>query len=162
MLEIELFWHENCVLMLNWIIGNKTIFTYNSVNCPVCWGCRIHRLHLCNECPRYNTKNSDSGVPTMLELWGMRSAPSLPLLSGPLWPGKVAPNKLNITNSIFMLNWIVWIWTVWLKWIAWNRNIFDNQIVLTFKLCAYAKLNCLKWNCFWHWNCIYTKLICLI
>ena len=25
-----------------------------------------------------------------------------------------------------------------------------------------AKLNCLKWNCFWYWNTIYTKLNCLI
>ena len=30
------------------------------------------------------------------------------------------------------------------------------------KLCTYAKLNCLKWSCFWHWNCTYAKLICLI
>ena len=29
----------------------------------------------------------------MLELWGMRSTPSLPLLPGPLRPGVVAPNK---------------------------------------------------------------------
>ena len=29
----------------------------------------------------------------MLELWGMRSTPSLPLRPGPLWPGVVAPGK---------------------------------------------------------------------
>ena len=29
----------------------------------------------------------------MLELWGMRSTPSLPLLPGSLWPGVVAPDK---------------------------------------------------------------------
>ena len=29
----------------------------------------------------------------MLELWEMMSAPSLPLLPGPLWPGVVAPDK---------------------------------------------------------------------
>ena len=44
----------------------------------------------------------------MLELWGMRSTPSLPLLPGPLWPRVVAPDKgpiygLNRTNSILML-----------------------------------------------------------
>ena len=29
----------------------------------------------------------------MLELWGMGSAPSLPLLPGPLWSGMVAPDR---------------------------------------------------------------------
>ena len=60
----------------------------------------------------------------MLELWGMRSAPLLPSLPGPLWPGVVAPDKgpisgLNRTkwllaftvfihlNCVLMLNWIV-------------------------------------------------------
>ena len=54
-------------------------------------GCRIHRLLLCrgvrlppNECPGFDTKQSDGEVPVMLELWGMRSTPSLPLLPGPL------------------------------------------------------------------------------
>ena len=63
--------------------------------------CRIHRLHLCrgvrppphNECPGYDTKQSDGEVPAELELWGMRSTPSLPLLPGPLWPGVVVPDR---------------------------------------------------------------------
>ena len=29
-----------------------------------------------NECPRYDTKQSDGEVPAMLELWGMQSTPS--------------------------------------------------------------------------------------
>ena len=29
----------------------------------------------------------------MLELWGIRSIPSLPLLPGPLWPGTVIPDR---------------------------------------------------------------------
>ena len=36
----------------------------------------------------------------MLELWGMQSTPSLPLLPGPLWPGVVAPDK----GPIYALN----------------------------------------------------------
>ena len=45
----------------------------------------------------------------MMKLWGMRSIPSLPSLSGPVWPGVVAPDKgpiygLNRTNCILMLN----------------------------------------------------------
>ena len=46
-----------------------------------------------NECPIYDTKQSDSDVPVMLELWGMRSIPSLPLLPGPLWPRMVVPDS---------------------------------------------------------------------
>ena len=45
----------------------------------------------------------------MLKLWGMQSAPSLLLLSGPLWPGMVAPDKVLSMdqielNCILMLN----------------------------------------------------------
>ena len=68
--------------------------------CPVGWGCRIHWLHLCrgvrpgpNECPGYDTKQSDGEVSAVLELWGVRSTPSLPSLPGPLWPGVVAPDR---------------------------------------------------------------------
>ena len=67
--------------------------------CPVGSGCRIHRLHIYrgvpppNECPGYNTKQSDGKVLVMLELWGMRSTASLPLLPGPFWPGLVAPDR---------------------------------------------------------------------
>ena len=62
-----------------------------------------------DECPGYDTKQSDGEVPAMLELWGMRSTPSLPSLSDPLWLRVVAPDKgpingLNRTNSILMLN----------------------------------------------------------
>ena len=69
----------------------------------------------------------------MLELWGMQSTPSLPSLPGSLWPGVVAPDKgpiygLNRTKPFFL----------------------PLNCVLTFKLRAYAKLNCLKWNCFRH------------
>ena len=37
-----------------------------------------------NECPGYNTKQSDGKASVMLELWGMRSNFSLPSLPGPL------------------------------------------------------------------------------
>ena len=30
----------------------------------------------------------------MLEVWGMQSTSSLPLLPGPLWPGEVAPDRV--------------------------------------------------------------------
>ena len=101
--------------------------------CPVGWGCRIHRLLLCQGLsppPQrvswiYDTKQSDGEVPAMLELWGMWSTLLLPLLPSSLWPGVVAPDKgpiygLNRTkwwltltvfihlNYVFMLNWIVY------------------------------------------------------
>ena len=38
-----------------------------------------------NECPEYDTKQSNGEVPVMLGPWGIRSTLSLPLLPGPLW-----------------------------------------------------------------------------
>ena len=64
-----------------------------SLNCPVGLGCRIHRLHLSNECPGYDTKQSDGEVTAMLELWEMRSIPSLPLIPGLLRLGMGAPDR---------------------------------------------------------------------
>ena len=108
------------------------------------WGYRIHRLHLCrglrppphNECPRYDTTESDGEASVMQELWEMRSTPLLPSLPGPLWHGVVSPNRVLSMgqielNCVLMLNWITW-----------------NKTVLTFKLPTDAKLNCLEWNCF--------------
>ena len=71
---------------------------------PVSWDSRIHRLHLCrgvgprNECPVFDTKQSDAEVPVMPELWGMRSTPSLPLLqvhSGQQWQHLIGPLYLD-------------------------------------------------------------------
>ena len=118
MFRIEWCWHWNCVLVLNWIAQNRTVLTsklctlcwtelskitltFNSVYCPVNWGCTIHWLHLCrgvrppppNECPGYDIIQPDGEVPTVLEHWGMWSTLSLPLLTGPLWPGVVAPDR---------------------------------------------------------------------
>ena len=46
-----------------------------------------------NACLEYDTKQSDGEALVILELWGMRSTPSLPLLPGPLELGVVAPYK---------------------------------------------------------------------
>ena len=46
-----------------------------------------------NEYPGYDSKQSDGEVPVMLELGGMWSTSSLPLLPGSLWPGVVAPDR---------------------------------------------------------------------
>ena len=44
-----------------------------------------------NECPGYDTKQSDGEVPVTLELLGMWHTPILP--PGPLWRGVVEPDK---------------------------------------------------------------------
>ena len=85
-----------------WMQNTPTASLQGGTNhpCPVDWGCKIHRLLLyrgvrppANECPRYDTKQSDGEVPAMLELWGMQRTPSLPALPDPLWPGVVAPDR---------------------------------------------------------------------
>ena len=68
----------------------------------------------------------------MLVLWGMWSTPLLPSLLGPLYPGLVTPNRV-ISMGQIELNCVLK-----LTWIGWDMT------VLTFKLCTYAKLNCLK------------------
>ena len=65
------------------------------------WGCRIHRLHLCGGVrfpPAMSVLDMTLNIlmgeaPVMLELWGMRSTPTLPLLPGRLWPRMVAPDR---------------------------------------------------------------------
>ena len=128
-------------LLLHWSLVQSIHFSLLLLPCPVSWNCRIHWLLLSrgcktthhNECPAYDTKQSDGNVPIMLHLWGMWSTLSLLSLPGPLWPEMVAPDRvLSMVqiklNSVLMLNWIAW-----------------NIAVFTFKLHTYAKLNCLKW-----------------
>ena len=71
-----------------------------------------------NECPVYDTKQSDGEAPVTLELWGTWSNPLLPLLPVPLWAGVVASDRVLSMgqielNSVLMLNWIVWNRTVY-------------------------------------------------
>ena len=132
-----------------WIKYNSSIVC-KRLFCPVDWCWKIHRLQPFREvrptpqkCLEYDTKQSDCEVPViLLKFWGMRSTLSLPSLPGSLWPEVVAPDRVPSIgqielNSVLMLNWITW-----------------NRTVLTFKpfemeLVLYAKLNCLKMNCFW-------------
>ena len=62
----------------------------------------------------------------MLELWGMRSTPSLPSLPGPLWPGVVTTDKGPIDGLDRTKPWFL------------DFNVF------AFKLQTYARLNCSK------------------
>ena len=85
-----------------------------------------------NECPGYDTKQSDGEALVMLEICGMRSTPSLLSLPGPLWPRMVAPYRVQSMgpiklngelfkielfwhlNCVLMVNWIVWNETVYM------------------------------------------------
>ena len=51
-----------------------------------------------NECPGYDTKQSDGEV--FLELWGIQSTLSLTLFSGSLWPGDLAPDRVLSMSQI--------------------------------------------------------------
>ena len=85
--------------MLNWIIWNKNVLTLTLCIAQSAGAVEYTDQHLYrgikppNESPGYDSEQSDGEAPVMLELWGMRSTPSLPLLLGPLWPGMVAPDR---------------------------------------------------------------------
>ena len=53
-----------------------------------------------NECPGYDTKQSDGEAPVILELLRIWSTPLLPSLQGLLWPGLVAPDKVLSMGQI--------------------------------------------------------------
>ena len=85
--------------------------TFNILG-PVGWGSRIHWLHH-QGMSRIWQLASDGEVPLLLEIWGIWSASSLPLLPGPLWCGVVASDRVLSMdqielNHIITLNWIVW------------------------------------------------------
>ena len=81
-----------------------TFMLFNLYDCPVSWGCRIHQLLLCrgvrpppHGCRGYDTKQYDSEVPAMLELWEMWSTPLLPSL-----PDKAPIYGSNRTKPCFL------------------------------------------------------------
>ena len=53
----------------------------------------LQRIRPYPECPGYDTKQSD-GKTRALEIWGMWSTPSLPLLPGPLKLGMIALDRV--------------------------------------------------------------------
>ena len=57
-----------------------------------------------NECPEYDTKQSDGEAPVMVELLGMLSIPLLPLLPDSLGPGVVAFDSFQSMSQIELLD----------------------------------------------------------
>ena len=94
-----------------------------------------------NNCPWYDTKQSDAMVPVLLELWGMRTTPSLPLLPGLLWSGVEVPYRVLSMrqielNCVLMLNWIVWKRTVFdieAVYLCWTE-LFEIELFLCIKM----------------------------
>ena len=86
-----------------------------------------------NECPGYDTKQSDGEIPVMLELWGIQSFPLLPSLPGPLFLLVVVYDRVLSMDQIelkcaFIQNWItrnravfVMESVLMLTWIVWNK-----------------------------------------
>ena len=69
-------------------------------------------LRLLYECPGCDTKQSDDEVLVTLELWGMRSTPSLLSLPDSVWHGVMSLDRFVSMgqielNNVLMLNWIV-------------------------------------------------------
>ena len=58
-----------------------------------------NQLHS-NECPAEDTKQSDCEAPVLVDIWGMRSTPSLPSLPDPLWAGVEAPRMVLSMGQI--------------------------------------------------------------
>ena len=94
-----------------------------------------------NECPGYDTKQSNGEAPVMIEFGGMQGTPLLSSLASRLWPGVVAPKRILSMgqielNSVFMLNWTVWSRIVYMykngfcinqKWLIRNKTQPTNQ-----------------------------------
>ena len=59
-----------------------------------------------DECPGNDMKHSDG-----VEIWGMWSTPSLPLLSGPLCPGVEAPDRILSIDQIELFDYLNWVQT---------------------------------------------------
>ena len=95
-------------------IQNKTQTKPTDFNCPVGWDSRIHRQHL-NRVVRFPTPASVHDITLKnliaLEIWGMKSTHSLPLLSGPLWFGVVVSDRVLSMSQIESLDWSNWMHT---------------------------------------------------
>ena len=58
-----------------------------------------------NECPGYDTKPSDGEAPG-LELWGMWTTPSLPLVPSPPWTGMLVPDRVPCMGQIKLFGYL--------------------------------------------------------
>ena len=136
---------------LSWTSYTETI----SPICPVGWGFRIHRLHICKgvRLPQRVSWiwhkaiwwwcSSNAGALGNAEYSSLLSLPDR------LCPGLVAPDRvlsmgqIELNRGFKSLLFLHLNCVLMLNWIAWNR------FVLTSKLRTYTKVNYLKKNCFY-------------
>ena len=113
-----------------------------------------------NECPGYNTKQSDGESLVILELWGMWNTSSLASLPGPLWPRVVAPDKvpiygLNRTKPWFGFTGFLHLNCVCiLNWFAQNRTVLTSKLCVVYwpttspgcqnRKCTYVNNRCIR------------------
>ena len=73
-----------------------------------CFSAEGYDPHPPNECPVYDTKQSDGEVPLMLELWGMKCSPSLsslpPARSRSTWKGPICGSSRTKPCTYATLN----------------------------------------------------------
>ena len=75
---------------------------------PVDWAYGIRRLYLCRKARSPHTHLTRVLDMTLsLELWGMWSTPSLPLISGPLWPKRIRPDRIPFMDQIKEFNHLI-------------------------------------------------------
>ena len=68
--------------------NNKLAQSAGAVEYTDCFSAKVKDTP--NECPNYDTKQSDGEVFVMLDLCGVQSTPLLSSHQGPHWPGVVA------------------------------------------------------------------------
>ena len=94
------------------------------------WSCWIHRLHPCRGVRLsqwvswFDSKQFDSEVPLILELWRIRSTLVLLSLPCPLCTGVVTPEKVLSMSQIELNN------VLMRNWIVWNRTVFCIKVYL--------------------------------
>ena len=108
---IYIYIYMHLYLYMNAIFPHWMAFVFRNQTCLVGRGVRTHPT---NECPRYDTKRYHGQALIMLELWGMRSTPSLPSHPG---------------LQVLCMGWIELNGVLMLNWIAWNKIIFDIKTV---------------------------------
>ena len=101
-------------------------FNVISRNSPVGWGCKIRRRHLCRGIRPFKTSILDM---TLNRIWLCSSSPSLPLLSGPLWPGVVIIvffpflDQIKLISHFVYMNPVNYAQTIYCNtWKHWTRS----------------------------------------
>ena len=129
------------VIICIWILWIHALFEVKKrrIFCPVWCGWSIYQLLVCigvrppppKNCHRYDTKQSAGKVLVMLDLWGMWSNPSLPLLQG--------------YSRVLSMGQIEQNWLLMLNWIVCNKNCFKISSSVNKKI-AILILNWIVWN----------------